>query len=57
MAVGKGPSGGPNVDELVDFTYRKEALGQIDPVQLLADDSVFLFSGEGDTVVDRKVCK
>ena len=41
--------------ELVDFTHRKEQMGQVDSLEQLQDDRVFLFSGEADTVVDPKV--
>ena len=52
MEVGAGAGGGPNVAELVDFTHRKAQLGQVDSLEQLQDDRVFLFSGEADTVVD-----
>jgi predicted esterase len=46
---------GPNVAELVRFSGRKDALGQIDSLSNLRDDKVFLFRGAEDTVVDLRV--
>ena len=46
---------GPNVQELVRFTGRKEALGQVDALENLRAARVFLFRGSADTVVDLQV--
>ena len=46
---------GPDVEELVAFSRRKEALRQIDSLQNLRDDRVYLFSATADSVVDPQV--
>jgi len=51
----KGTFGGPPLAELITFTEDQSILGTIDHVSNLKDDSVYLFSGTRDSVVDPTV--
>eukprot|EP01038_Epipyxis_sp_PR26KG_P005903 gene5903-8143_t len=50
IAMGK-----PNTNQLISLTYTDASIGKIDNPKNLIDDKVFIFSGDGDTVVKTPV--
>lgn len=49
--------GKPNVPHLVQLTKDYAAKGQVDNLNNLKDDNVYIFSGKDDTVIVQEVVK
>ena len=48
--------GKPDVSTYISYTDKAASAGNIDPTSNLADDQIFLFSGNADTTVNVRNC-